>query len=87
MTVLIAWNRKDVLRNNRVHMIKVTYGSGNTTLTIPTGLKKIYSFDVSPTATTSDYVTNQAVSGGTITLTVTDSTPSTSYVFVTAYGI
>jgi hypothetical protein len=87
LAVTIAWTRRDLLRKHRVVMQKITYGAGNTTLTVPTGLKKIYSYEVSPTATTGDYVTKAAVSGGTITLTVTDSTPDRSYVFVTTFGL
>ena len=86
MTVETAWTRRDVLRKNRVVMKKMTYDNGDTSIVVNTGLKKIYTYDVSPTSVTGktwDYV---AVAGGTLTIAAADPL-APCYLFVTAEGI
>ena len=86
MTVETAWTRRDVLRKNRVVMKKMTYDNGDTSIVVNTGLKKIYTYDVSPTSVTGktwDYV---EVAGGTLTIAAADPL-APCYLFVTAEGI
>ena len=60
--------------------------SGDTAATIRTNLKMIYSYSVGPPSVAAKYVTQGTVSGGVISLTVTD--PATDMVlYVTAYGL
>ena len=66
--------------------MKMALVSGDTIVTVNTGLKIIYSYSVSmPTITgkTLDYGT---VAGGTITLNVTNPAAN-EYLFITAWGI
>jgi hypothetical protein len=86
MAVLMASKRMDTFRKNHAVMIKMTYGSGDTTVTVPTGLKVIYGLEVSPPSVDSKPVTRAVVSGGTVTLTVTNPTTA-CYLYVTAHGI
>lgn len=86
MAVTTTWKRIDRLRTHRVVLMKMTYGNGDTTVTVATGLKIIYSYSVSPTSVATKTVTDGDVSGGTITLTVTDPLGA-AYLFVTAIGI
>jgi hypothetical protein len=86
MAVATAWKRKDLLRKHRVVMMKMTYGNGDTSVTVNTGLKIIYSYSISPTSVTTKSVDYATVSGGTITVAVTDPLAA-CYFFVTAIGI
>jgi hypothetical protein len=85
MVVSLTSRRVDTYRQNSIVMIRMDYEDNDTTVTVPTGLRKIRSFDVSPTSVADKYVTTSAVSGGTITLTVTDS-GAACYLYVTAHG-
>jgi hypothetical protein len=60
--------------------------SGDDTVTVATGLKKIYSYSVSPAAVTAKPVDYGTISGGTITLHVTDPAANET-LYVTAIGI
>jgi len=86
MAVVTAWKRTDLLRKTRVVMMKMTYASGDTSVVVNTGLKRIFSFNISPTSVTAKKVDFAAVSGGTLTLTVADPLAD-CYLFVTARGI
>lgn len=86
MTVATAWTRRDLLRKHRVVLIKMTYGNGDTSLTVSTGLKKIYGHTVSPPAVTAKAVDFATVAGGVITIHVADPL-APDYLFVTAWGI
>jgi hypothetical protein len=86
MAVATAWTRRDVLRKHRVVMKKMTYAGGDTSLTVNTGLKKIYSYDISPTSVTAKAVDYVTVSAGTLTITVANPLAA-CYLFVTAEGI
>jgi phosphoribosylformylglycinamidine (FGAM) synthase-like enzyme len=86
MAVATAWTRRDVLRKNRVVTKKMTYDNGDTSITVATGLKIIYAYDVSVLAVTAKAVDYATVAGGTITITVADPL-APDYLFVTAYGI
>jgi hypothetical protein len=86
MTVATAWKRQTATRGYRGVFIKMTYGNADTSVVVNTGLKKIYSYSVSPTSVATKTVTAGAVSGGTITLTVTDPLAA-CYLTVTAWGI
>lgn len=86
MTVATAWTRRDVTNKHRVVLKKMTYGNGDTSIVVNTGLKIIYSYDVSPPAVTAKAVDYGVVAGGVITLTVADPLGS-DYIFVRAFGI
>ena len=86
MAVATAWTRRDVLRKNRVVTKKMTYDNGDTSITVATGLKIIYAYDVSAPAVTAKAVDYATVAGGTITITVADPL-APDYLYVTAYGI
>jgi hypothetical protein len=86
MTVATAWTRRDVLNKHRVVLKKMTYGNGDTSIVVSTGLKQIYSYDVSVPAVTAKAVDYGVVSGGTITLTVADPL-APDYITVRAFGI
>lgn len=51
---------------------KVTYGNGDTSCAIATGLSQVKNVYCSPTSVASKYITKIAISGGTVTFTVTD---------------
>jgi hypothetical protein len=86
MAVATAWTRRDVLRKHRVVIKKMTYAGGDTSITVNTGLKKIYSYEVSPTSVTGKAVDYATVSAGTITVHVADPLAA-CYLFVTAEGL
>jgi hypothetical protein len=86
MAVATAWTRRDILRKTRAVIKKMTYDNGDTSIVVNTGLKKIYSFIVSPTSVTAKKVNCATVAGGTITITVADPLAA-CYLFVKAYGI
>lgn len=67
-------------------MLKYTYGNGDTTVTVVTGLKIIYSHSESTPSVNAKTITGAAVAGGTITLTVTDPLGA-CYLFVDAWGL
>jgi hypothetical protein len=86
LTVAISWIRTDYIGGKTLmKKIKVTYASGDTTLTVPTGLHVIDSFSVSPASVNTKYPSGQAVDGGTITLTVVNPVAD-AYLFVTVFG-
>jgi hypothetical protein len=67
-------------------MKKMTYDNGDTSITVATGLKIIYHYDISPPSLTTVPVDFATVAGGTITITIADPL-APAYLFVTAYGI
>ena len=67
-------------------LLKYTLASGDTTITAATGLKIIYAWFISAPSVAAKYVTTGTVSGGTITITVTDPLAA-EYFYVTAFGI
>jgi hypothetical protein len=68
-------------------MMAMTITDGDISAVFPTGLKIIYSYSVSPVGEATKYVTGGTVSGGTITLGITDSNGSDYTLYLTAYGI
>lgn len=86
MTVATAWTRRDVLRKHRVVLKKMTYGNGDTSITVSTGLKMIYGYTVSPPAVTAKAVDYATVAGGVITIHMADPLGS-DYLFVSAWGL
>lgn len=86
MVVSIANKRNDLLRNHRVFMCTVNYQNGDTSLTVDTGLKKLYSYTVSPTSVATKTVTRTTVASGVLTITATDPLAD-CYLTVTAFGI
>ena len=64
---------------------KVTYGNGDTSCVIATGLSKIENVYHSATSVAAKYITKIAVSGGTVTFTVTDPLAA-CYFYYTAEG-
>jgi len=86
MAVATAWKRTDYLRKHKIVMMKMTYASGDTSVTVSTGLKIIYSYTISTYSLTTKTILQATVSGGTITVTVTDP-GAAAYFFVTAIGI
>jgi phosphoribosylformylglycinamidine (FGAM) synthase-like enzyme len=86
MAVATAWTRRDVLRKTRVVSKKMTYDNGDTSIVVNTGLKRIFSFDVSPTSVTAKKVNCATVAGGVITVTVADPLAA-CYLVCNAYGI
>lgn len=86
MAVGTAWTRRDVTNKHRVVLKKMTYDNGDTSIVVNTGLKIIYSYDVSPPAVTGKAVDYGEVAGGTITLTVADPL-APDYLFVRAFGV
>jgi hypothetical protein len=86
LAVATAWTRRDVLRKHRVVTKKMTYDNGDTSIPVNTGLKRIYSFEVSPTSVTGKKVDYATVAGGTITVVAADPL-APCYLTVTAYGI
>jgi hypothetical protein len=88
MTSATVWTyrRRDLLRNTKVVFMKMPCISGDTSAVFPTQLKKIYSYSVSSPTTAEKYVTRGVISGGTITLTITDPTEAAT-LYLTAYGI
>lgn len=81
-----AWRRKDRFLGHRIVFMGMSMVAGDDTVTVNTGLKKIYSYSVSPPAVTAKPVDYGTVSGGTITLHVTDPN-ATVTLMVTAVGI
>lgn len=82
----VAWKKKGRLPGMRLICMGMSLVSGDDTVTVATGLKKIYGYTVGlPTITAKslDYAT---ISGGTITLHVTDPVAAETLI-VTAYGI
>ena len=87
MAVATAWTRRSIAgRNVNVVQKRMTYDNGDTSITVATGFKKIYSFDVSPTSVTTKKVDYATVAGGTITVVAADPL-APCYIEVTAYGI
>ena len=64
---------------------KCTYGNGDTSGAVATGLSVIKNLYVSPTTVAAKYITKYAISGGTITFTLTDPLAACSF-FYTAEG-
>ena len=58
--------------DTRFQIWYVTLASGDTGVTIRTGLGRILHHEISPPSAAAKYVTTQAVSGGVITYTVTN---------------
>jgi len=87
MAVVTTWTRRGLVgRKTRCVMKKMSYDNGDTSIVVATGLKQIYSFDVSPTSVTAKKVNYATVAGGTITITVADPL-APCYLKTTAYGI
>ena len=85
MAVATAWKKTNYVGKYKQVLMKMTYGNGDTSVVCATGLNKIISYTVSPASVTTKLVDIGAVSGGTITLTVTDPLAA-AYLFVTAWG-
>lgn len=85
MAVVTTWKKINYVGKYKQVLMKMTYGNGDTTVTCATGLNKIIGHTESAPSVATKYVTAQAVSGGTITLTVTDPLAA-CYLFVTAWG-
>ncbi len=81
----MTWKKRDVCGKYRVIHCKMTYGNGDTSVVVATGLKNIVSYSVSPTSVTTKAWNFATVSGGTITITVADPLAG-CYLFVTAFG-
>jgi hypothetical protein len=81
-----AWRRKDFFRNHKIVMIKMSLINGDDVATVKTGLKKIYSFTVSPPEITGKALNHSTVAGGTITVNFTNPAANAS-LYVTAIGI
>jgi hypothetical protein len=81
-----AWRRKDLFRNHKIVMMKMSIISGDTIATCVTGLKKIYSVNVSPPAVTGKALDHTTVAGGTVTVNFADPV-ATCALYVTAIGI
>jgi hypothetical protein len=87
MAVATAWTRRTIAgRNTHVVIKKMTYDNGDTSIAVNTGLKRIFSFDVSPTSVTAKKVDYATVAGGVITVVAADPL-APCYLEVTAYGI
>jgi len=86
MAVSISWVLTDYIGGRTVmKKIKMVYDSGDTSLTVPTGLHTIDSVEVSPCSVNTKYPTGQTVAGGTVTVAVTNPAGA-AYLFVTAFG-
>jgi hypothetical protein len=85
LTVATAWKKNDLKGTSKVVYMKMTYGNGDTSVVVNTGLHKINQFSISPTSVTAKKVDFVEVSGGDVTLTVADPLGS-CYVFVKAVG-
>jgi len=85
MAVVTTWKKLNFTGKYKQVLLKMTYGNGDTTVTVATGLNKIISHSESATSVAGKTVTRAVVSGGTITLTVTDPLAA-CYLFVTALG-
>lgn len=87
MAVTTTWKKiAYLLGKYKIVMMKMTYGNGDTSVVAATGLKIIYSVTHSTSSVATKTVTDCDVSGGTVTLTVTDPL-GTAYLFITAIGI
>ena len=81
-----AWKRRDLLRTHKVVLMAMTLIAGDDTVTVATGLKKIYSYSVSPPAITAKPVDYATVTGGTITIHTTNPAAAMT-LYVKATGI
>ena len=87
MTVAVAWKKCDLDGKWKRVTMKMTYDNGDTTVTCPTRLRNIYGYTISSgTSVATKYVTRGTVSGGTVTLTVTDP-GAACYLTLIAWGI
>jgi hypothetical protein len=81
-----AWKKVDYLRKHRIVMMKMSLVTGDTVVTVNTGLKLIYSWSVSSPAITGKTLDHGTVSGGVITQNVTNPAANEALYF-TAIGI
>jgi hypothetical protein len=72
MTVVVKIQKQGISGNLNYKIYKITLGSGDTTITLATGWRRILHHSISPPSVAGKYVTRQIISGGTITYTVTD---------------
>jgi hypothetical protein len=72
VTVVIKTMKQGIQGNLNYRIYSVSIGSGDTEVVINTGWRRILHHAVSPTSVAAKYVTTQAVSGGILTLTVTN---------------
>ena len=72
--------------NKKVVYGTVTYASGDTAISIATGLRRIDAYYFSPTSVSAKYITLATVSGGTISATATDPLAA-CYFYYTAIGV
>lgn len=86
MAPALAWKKWNFAGKYKQIVMKYTYDTGDTTVTAVTGLKNIVAYSVSPTSVTAVPVDFATVSGGTITITVTNPLAA-CYLFVTAWGL
>ena len=81
-----AWRRRDVFRNHRIVLMKMSLVAADDTVTVNTGLKLIYGYSVSPTGVTAKIVDYATIAGGVITIHCTAPGVSAA-LYVTAIGI
>jgi hypothetical protein len=81
-----AHRKISYIGNHKLVMIKMTLISGDTVATVRTGLKKIYSFSVSPPEKTTKALDHSTVAGGVITVNFADPLAGAS-LYITAIGI
>ena len=86
MAVAVAWKKHNVVGKYRQILMKVTYGNGDTSVAVNTGLKLILAYSHSEASVNTKVITGAAVSGGTITFTVTDPLAA-AYIYVDAIGL
>ena len=86
MAVVITYNKPNVVGKYKQRLIRVDYAGGDTSLAVPTKMKLIESYGISLTSVTAKPVDYATVSGGTITITVTDPLAA-CYLYVTAIGL
>ena len=86
MAVVITHNRPNVVGKYKQRLIRVDYGNGDTALTVVTGLKIIYSHTISATSVTAKGLDHTTISGGTLTVNVTDPLAA-CYLYINAIGL
>jgi len=86
MAPTLTWKRHNFAGKYKQIVMKYSYLAGDTTITAATGLKNIVAYSVSSTSVTAVPVDYATVSGGTITIHVTNP-GAACYLFVTAWGL
>jgi len=87
MAVATAWKKIDFDGRFKRVTMKKTYDNLDTTVTCATGLRNLFGYTVpSGSSIATKYVTAGTVSGGTVTLTVTDPA-APAYLTLIAWGV